>query len=44
MHIVLIEWDGKKSWESFNSEEEALEYCDELHEQFAGIETMYIIS
>lgn len=43
MHIILIEWDGRKSWESFNSEEEALKYRDELHEQFEGIITTYAI-
>lgn len=40
-HIILITHDGEKTWESFASEDEALEYADKLHEQYENIETIY---
>lgn len=42
-HIILITHNGEKTWESFDTEDKALEYADKLHEQYEDIETLYSI-
>lgn len=42
-HVILVTYKGEKTWELFNTEDEALEYADNLHEQFEDIETIYSI-